>query len=422
MEVLHINHQDGKNGGGRAAYRLHRGLRREEVASKMFVQEKDSEDDAVHTFEPPLNSWARLTRSLRRNRINYSFSRYRDKRPERAEPFCEDRTQYNGRVLPQCPEADVFNLHSIYGFLDHGSFFRNVSVPVVWTLHDMNTFTGGCQYNISCTRYQQSCGQCPQLGSDTEKDLSREVWSRKQQAYRHVIEDDRLCVVCPSRWMGEKAQQSSLFRDVPVNVIPNSLDTEVFCPRDTNGLSSTLEIPTENSTVLFLAASTGRTRKGFDLFSDAVASLEENDVSFVSVGSGRPELPEHLHHVHLGSIENDRLLSLIYSLSDIYVIPSRQDNLPSTVLESMACGTPTVGFDVGGIPDMVRPGETGWLAEEGDVLRLRAAIDAALASDAEREQFGRRCREVAKNEYALEEQGRAYRRLYEDFLRSSKSE
>jgi len=422
VKVVHVNHRDGKNGGGRAAYRLHQGLRREGVASKMFVQAKGRRDDAVQVFNPPIDLWARLRRTLRRKRIERSFSPYQNKRPERAEPFCEDRTQHKGQVLPQCPSADLINLHSVYGFLDHGAFFRNVSVPIVWTLHDMNAFTGGCQYNIDCTRYRQSCGRCPQLGSDTEKDLSRSVWSRKRRTYRPVIEEDRLRVVCPSQWMAEEARQSSLFADVPVNVIPNGLDVETFCPRDTDGLSSALGIPPDHLSVLFLAASTERTRKGFDLFSKAATSLNESNVSFISVGGGSPELPEHLHHVHLGSIENDRLLSLIYSLSDLFVIPSRQDNLPSTVLESMACGTPVAGFDVGGIPDMVRPGNTGWLAEKEDVQALRAAIDTALTDDAERERLGTRCREVVENEYTLDVQGRAYRRLYDDFLRSSKSE
>lgn len=419
MEVTHINHRDGENGGGRAVYRLHRGLCRRGVTSKIFVQRRDRGDENVHVFSPPQNAWVRLRRSLRRKRIEYAFGRYQDKRPERAEPFCEDRTQYKGQVFPQSPPADIVNLHSVYGFLDLGSFFRNVSVPVVWTLHDMNAFTGGCQYNINCTRYRRSCGRCPQLGSDTETDLSRDVWSRKRRAYQHVIGDDRLQVVCPSQWMADEAQGSSLFANVPVDVIPNGLDAEIFCPRDTTGLSSALGILPDHFVILFLAASVKRTRKGFDLFSDAVASLNESNVSLVSVGRGDPGLPEHLHHVHLGSIENDRLLSLVYSLADLFVIPSRQDNLPSTVLESMACGTPVVGFDVGGIPDMVRPKSTGWLAEKGDTRKLRDAIDTALTDDSKRQQMGKRCREVVENEYTLEVQGRAYRNLYEDLLRSS---
>lgn len=423
MEVVHINHRDGKNGGGRAAYRLHRGLCREGIASKMFVQRKESTDDSVQAFEPPLNFWTRLRRSFRRKRIGYSFGRYENSRPERAEPFCEDRTQYKGQVIPQCPSGDIYNLHSIYGFLDHSSFFRGVSTPLVWTLHDMNAFTGGCQYNVGCARYEQSCGRCPQLGSDSENDLSRRVWSRKWRAYRRVIEGEQLQVVCPSEWMAKKARQSSLFSDVPVSVIPNGLDIEIFCPRDTTGLCSALGIPSDHLSVLFLAASTERTRKGFDLFSEASASLNDaSSVSFVSVGEGSPKLPESLHHVHLGSIENDRLLSLIYSFSDLFVIPSRQDNLPSTVMESMACGTPAVGFDVGGIPEMVRPGATGWLAEKGNIRALRDAIEAALADDSKRERFSTRCREVVKNEYTLDVQGKAYRHIYEELLRLTRTE
>ncbi|MCS4156041.1 glycosyltransferase involved in cell wall biosynthesis [Salinibacter ruber] len=116
------------------------------------------------------------------------------------------------------------------------------------------------------------------------------------------------------------------------------------------------------------------------------------------------------------------MLSLIYSTADVFVIPSRQDNLPNTVLESMACGTPVVGFDVGGIPDMVRPGETGWLAEAEDSRALGEAIDAALADDVKRERMEKRCREVIEAEYALEVQANNYRKLYNEMIQSESVE
>ena len=413
-----MNTHDGGNGAARAAYRLHRGLREEGISSRMFVRTKETDDGSVDAFEMSLglSLWERVRRWLRRERIQRAFSPYEETRPEQAELFYDDRTPYKGHILNQSPSADIYQLHTIYGFVDHRSFFHEVSRPVVWTLHDVNPFTGGCQYNVDCTRYRQSCGRCPQLGSETERDLSRHVWHRKRCASRPLIEEGRLQVVAPSTWMAREARRSSLFSEATIEVIPNGLDPEAFRPRDTEGVATALGIPPDHRIVLFLASSTEHPRKGFDLFSEAVEAIGESEVSFISVGGGEPELAEHLHHVHLGHVESDLLLSVFYSLADLFVIPSRQDNLPNTVLESMACGTPVVGTDTGGIPDMVRPGETGWLAETGNVRELRATIETALREKGKRTQMASRCRRVVEKKYTLERQAREYKALYHSLM------
>jgi hypothetical protein len=146
MNIVHLNTHDAGNGAANAAYRLHEGLQEEGVSSEMFVQTKETNDDSVHAFEIPsdLSLWARIRRRLRQERIQWAFSHYEETRPEWAELFYDDRTPYRGSVLSQSPTADVYQLHSIYGFLDHETLFRHASSPIVWTLHDMNAFTGGC--------------------------------------------------------------------------------------------------------------------------------------------------------------------------------------------------------------------------------------------------------------------------------------
>ncbi len=421
MEVTHVNHTDAGNGGARAAYRLHQGLRGIGLHSEMFVASKDTQDPDVAEFNnSPTGFWNRLKRRLRRRRIRRDFAPYHDSRPERAELFEDDRTPHPGEVLCQSPEPDVFNLHSVYGFIDHRDFFQTVSCPVVWTLHDMNAFTGGCQYNVGCRRFEDACGRCPQLGSDDENDLSRQVWSRKKTAYQQASEQDLLHVVCPSEWMAEKACASTLLADVPVSVIPYGLDTSSFFPRYAEGVPAALGIPDDHRVVLFVSSDT-RARKGFDLLDEALSVLGAEKTTLLSVGGDEAELESDLPHVHAGYVESDLLLSVFYSLADVFVIPSRQDNLPNTVLESMACSTPVVGFDIGGIPDMVRPGETGWLAEAEDARSLRDAIKTALSDDSERERRGERCRAVVEAEYTLAEQANAYRQVYRNLLREEGS-
>jgi glycosyltransferase involved in cell wall biosynthesis len=421
LNVQHLNHTDAGNGGARAAYRLHRGLGGIGVESQMFVGSKDTQDSNVTEFRPATDLWSRLKRRVRSERIRRDFDRNQDQRPDNAEIFADDRTPHPGEVLSRCPNADVLNLHSVYGLIDHRAFFQAVSRPVVWTLHDMNAFTGGCQYSVGCQRFEDACGRCPQLGSDVENDLSRQVWKRKKTAYQDGMEGSQLGVVCPSEWMAGEARASSLLADVPVRVIPNGLDTDRFFPRKAGGMSTALGIPSNHRIVLFVASDT-RPRKGFDLLDEAFASLPVENTTLLSVGGGEPTLSSELPHVHAGHVESDLLLSAFYSLANIFVIPSRQDNLPNTVLESMACGTPVVGFDVGGIPDMVRPNETGWLVQAEDVRSLRTAIETALSDDIERERMGARCRDVVEAEYTLEVQARAYRRLYETVIAENRNE
>ena len=206
-----------------------------------------------------------------------------------------------------------------------------------------------------------------------------------------------------------------------MHVIPLGLDPDTFQPRETEGLRTAIEIPPSHRIVLFVAQSVQNRRKGFDLLAETLSSVEKDEVSLLSVGGEEPEIETVLSHTHLGTLESDLLLSVFYSLADVFVIPSRQEAFGQTALESMACGTPVVGFDTGGIPDMVRPGETGWLAEVGDVRALRRSIETALSDDETRNRLGRRCREVVENEYTLEVQANRYRDLYEQLLNQNET-
>ena len=364
----------------------------------------------AHDAAPSLPQ--RIRDRVVRRWLSSRFSTYADTRPEGLELFSQARTVEGTRVAQQVPEADIYNLHWINRFIDPLPFFQNTQQPIVWTLHDMNPFTGGCHYNVGCPKFEKQCGACPQLGSADPTDLSRTVWTRKQQAYQNAIRNERLHIVTPSKWLADQAKRSSLFQDAPVHVIPYGLDSSTFCPRDTEGLRRALEIPKAHCVVLFVAQSAKNHRKGFDLLSDALSRLDGENITLLSIGGTNPDLEAVQPHRHFGTIESNLLLSVFYSLADLFVIPSRQDNLPNTVLESMACGTPVVGYDTGGIPDMVRPGETGWLAEQGSVRSLRDKIQSALSDEAAQKRMGMRAREVVEEEYTFEEQAKKYRKMY----------
>jgi glycosyltransferase involved in cell wall biosynthesis len=249
--------------------------------------------------------------------------------------------------------------------------------------------------------------------------LANDVWERKKHAFNQ-IPSSQLHFVAQSRWIKSQVQASPLTSRFSATVIPNGLDTEIFQPRDGKGFRRAVGIPEGAHVILFVAQSISNRRKGFKLLLEAVQRLE--DVYLLSVGGTQPEYEMAVPSLHLGSIDSDVLLSAIYSSADLFVIPSLQDNLPNTVLEAMACGTPVVGFDTGGIPDMVRPGETGWLAGVGDVRALREVIQHALSDDAGRTRMGRQCRAVVEKEYTLEVQTQRYMALYRKMVEVSEDE
>ncbi len=418
MRVLHIGTNETLGGAARAAYRLHTGLRPLGHDSIMLVAHKQSGDPTVEAFTPSVGIARRLRRLLRRGRIARSLERYESSRPAGYEPFSGDRSEHGATLVRQLPSCDVINLHWVAGFVDYRSFFRSIprGTPVVWTLHDMNPFTGGCHYDDGCGKFAEYCGACPQLGSSAARDLSREIWQRKRRVFQGVPKGG-LHIVTPSRWLARQVRRSPLLRDRPVSVIPNGLDTQAFSPRDRRSAREVLGVPPEAKVVLFVAQWTGIRRKGFRLLLEALAGLSSvPNLLLMSLGVGGGSDDIGIPHVHFDRTDDDRLLALVYSAADLFVIPSLQDNLPNTVMEAMSCGTPVVGLDVGGIPDMVRPGTTGSLVPPGDVKALGAAIAGLLEDDPKRREMARNCRRIAVEEYSLEVQARRYVELYERML------
>jgi glycosyltransferase involved in cell wall biosynthesis len=213
--------------------------------------------------------------------------------------------------------------------------------------------------------------------------------------------------------MATEVRRSSLFGQLPVHIIPNGLDTTVFMPYDQAYARATLGLPQQARIVLFVAMSVNNRRKGFAELTAALASMSDApNLLLVSIGRNPPPIAAAIAHHPLGVINDDTRLALVYSAADLFVIPSLQDNMPGTVLEALACGTPVVGFDTGGISELVRPGQTGWLAPVGDVDALRAAIQRLLDNPDERLYMSRRCRSIAVAEYRQDIQAQRYLELY----------
>jgi glycosyltransferase involved in cell wall biosynthesis len=420
LRVLHLSTDDAANGAGRAAYRLHQGLLQAGVSSRMLVANKCTDDESV--IRPALSRRIdyRLRRYSRRKLIAFDERRIARLRQSESEYFFTDRSEYVELCGSPIGNPCVLNLHSVIGFVDHPSFFAMLppDKPVVWTLHDMNPFTGGCLLAWDCNKFTLECGACPVLGSKNAKDLASGIFHRKRAAYA-TLSRELVRIVAPSSWLAAEAKKSALFRHFDIATIPLGLDTELFKPRNKECARELFGIPSTYKIVMCFADR--RYCKGIDLLIEALNKLDVRfPIGLISVGSGR--LASTLRHRHfpLGYLKDERLLSFAYSAADVFVAPSRQESFGQVVFEAMACGTPVVGFDVGGIPDMVRPNVSGILAPPNDVSALRAGIETLLVNDEARLKMARECRRIAVEEYRLELQAKRYEAIYDDLLARAK--
>lgn len=379
MKILHLSTFDNKGGAARSAFRRHKGLLEIDVDSKMFVYEKHSNEKTVSSYKWPKGRLKKLKRKRKYQQIEKALGVYKNSRPGGYEPFSQDISP-NIELVSQLPDFDIINLHWVAGFVDVHDLFDTISddKKIVWELHDMNALTGGCHYDDNCDKFIAGCHQCPQLGGKENQDLSYQVWERKKRLFDQVGKD-RLHFVTPSKWLGENIQKSSIFGKYDVSVIPYGLDTSIFKPRNKAFCREIFDIPQEKKVILFVSDSVTNKRKGFHLLLEALnKSSQVKDVVVCAVGGLEVAGYQHENIIQLGNINDDRLLSMAYSMADVFVIPSLQDNLPNTVLESLSCGTPVVGFPVGGIKDMISYGENGFLSEEISVDSLAKEIEKFL--------------------------------------------
>lgn len=285
---------------------------------------------------------------------------------------------------PAIQQADVLHLHWInFGFLSLNgleSLFK-LGKPIVWTLHDQWTFTGGCHYSRGCDRFLSHCRQCPYLKKPADTDLSYRVFEQKKA----IFEQASIHFTPPSRWLADQANQSTLIENFPFTVIPYAIDQNVFCPVDRLVANRHLDLPdTDRPRLLFGSANVTDSRKGFRYFAEALTLLHQQqpdlNPEILVFGKGRSylfdELPYPVRHLGILTTEDDIVAA--YNAADGMVVPSLEDNLPNTVIESMACGTPVIGFRTGGIPEMIDHEENGYLADVGSAQQLADGLTFVL--------------------------------------------
>lgn len=410
-------------GAGKAAYRLHKGLQGIGVDSTMLVVNHNDCDPSVRIL--PSGQMGAMLTCPEQYPLNIAYAQriwdhwsamvanYPGRRPG-MELFSNDYSEIRLECSREIREADIVNLHWVAGL------FNCLNAPlalkgkkVVWTMHDMNPVTGGCHYSAGCSGYLSNCGNCPQLGSREEQDISRTTWELKRYAYAKLD----LTPVAPSRWLGDIASQSSLFGPFGARVIPNGFP-DSFAPfARREEVRRGYNVPEQAKVVLFGAENVLNERKGFAYLLQALKSMSTERVVLAFFGKLPQEiqLAINLPLINLGFVAEESTLAALYSMADLFVIPSLEDNLPNTVAEALLCGVPVLGFYIGGIPDMVEHKRTGYLVPARDVAGLIEGINWCLFSP-EAAGLAARCRETALARYRLEVQAAQYAALYRELL------
>lgn len=416
MKILHLSTSDIHGGAARAAFRLHNGLLQQGIESGMFVRNRGSDLESVIRYKYPAG-FKKLSYRYRKFLIENDFNKSQFTRPKGFEVFSDDRTYLRTGFFNQLPDADIYNLHWTSGFIDLPSFFRGIKKPLVWTLHDMFPFTGGCHYNSGCNNYLTRCHRCPQLGSEIEDDLSYQVWSRKLKAISEF--KCKLYIRADSHWLAVEAKKSNLFKDQDIDTIHYGIETDEFVPLDKTACRTALNIPVNSRVIVFGAPGIDNPRKGFKQLNDALQQLRKSysDLFLLSFGSGVAPVVSDIPKLHLGHVADNHLLACIYNCADVFVIPSLQEAFGQTALEGMSCSIPVVGFETGGIPDMIENGITGYLAENGNTDKLSDAIDSILRlNNDDYNRMAENCRKKVLGGFTIKDQALKYIEVYQKLL------
>ncbi len=421
MKILLLNTDDFTGGAAIACRRLLKALRTyTDVQAQMLVQESKSGQEGVIQLN---NSWFAKKKAFLRFVAERLYFLFFEKSKEVRFQFNPAKFGLDVSDNQYVMDSDIIHLHWInFGFLSIDSIKKiaQTNKPIVWTLHDMWAFTGGCHHSRDCENYQKSCGNCVQfLKTPSPNDLSHQIWQEKRAVFSKV----NLTIITCSEWLGNRAKKSSLFQNIRIEAIPNPIDTEVFRPIDKALARKKFNLDENKKYILFAAMRVDAVGKGFAYFSEAttiinkqlsVNNIDLDNIEIIVFGQAQASDFESLpFKVNiLGRLSDLETIAHAYSAASVFVIPSLEENLPNTIMESMACGTPAVGFEVGGIPEMIEHKKTGYLSQYKSAEDLAKGIYWTLF-ESDYQSLVNNSRQKVLDNYSEKVVAEKYRKVYE---------
>lgn len=392
MKVTHLSYADIHGGAFVAAYRVHNALLDVGIESDMWVDNPRSDDRRVMG---PMTKGKVMLASVRKHVVKPFVKTLRTGNSIIHSPAILPSYWVN---LINASDVDIVNLHWVQSEMLSIEDIGRIKKPIVWTLHDMWPFCGAEHYTEDC-RWREGYFRDNRPTYESGFDLNRWAWKRKQRHWKRPMS-----IIAPSRWLADCARQSALMGDWPIDLVPYPIDIDRWSPLEKKLARDLLGLPKDVPLLLFGATGGGRDpRKGFDLLIKALDELDEQipDLELVVLGQMEPEAkPEVKCPIHyMGHLYDNLSLRVLFSAADVFALPSRQDNLPLTCMESLSCGTPVVAFNESGPPSMVQHKKTGYLADAFNASDFAMGI-RYLLNDTINERAGKLARAYAENHFA----------------------
>ncbi|MFC1960131.1 glycosyltransferase [Chloroflexota bacterium] len=441
--ILQISTTDQRGGAARIAWLLHQDYQARGLNSWMAVGERTSNTPQVLTIpNAPQNPVYRALLTLEKS-LTPHVPRIKGKNPARifgklAQPdhvlialSGREDFRWNGsKKLLNLPPVtpDILHFHNMHTHYFDLSQLPTLShrVPTVLTLHDTWTFTGHCAHFIDCTRWHTGCGQCPDLKRPPGllRDGTAFNFQRKQEIYR----SSRYTVVAPSQWLIDHAQQSILADGaVDFRVIPNRIDLTIFSSGDKAQSRAQLALPQDAVVLLYAVAHAVRYNpyKDYTTIRTAIEYVKQNmpdrKIHFVGIGGTAP--PEQHNNLTLQFIpyqSDPRILAAYYRAADIFIHAARAETAGITLLEAQACGTPVIATAVGGIPEQIVDGITGFLVPGGGGGTMAAQIQNLLTTPGQLAAFSTQAAAHARQHFGLSGMVEGYLALYNEIIENQK--
>lgn len=425
MNILIINTQT-EGGAAKSCLRLFEGLKSKEnetIVLKVLATQNNQLYSENLLFDASKTVWNRLSNKFSKLICHLKAKFYSIPNPVAAKKIRISRnkrgleyysvpfTQYDITTTESYKNCNIVNLHWVAGLLDYYSFFKKNTKPVVWTLHDMSPLLGGEHYAEWYSGMDEGGEPSLRVFTREEVEMELKITHFKRKV---LLNNSLLYFICPSSWLFEEVVQSGICDPKRVFHVSYGINTEVFKPVDALKYRNKLGIAPTSKVLLFVADSLNNRRKGVIYLIQALQAFNE-EVTLISVGGGalQSEVLGNIKYISLGRVEDECLMAKIYSSANFFVIPSLMDNLPNTVIESLCCGTPIVGFPVGGIRDMVND-KNGILAKNISVSALEEGISIALNYESN---FDRKyIADEARKKYSLNVQAEQYIQIFQKII------
>lgn len=410
---MHVAATDGIGGADRAAYRIHKALLATGIDSRMRVGNKYSDDPTVI---------GRSTRQYFLQRTPYLRLLNLRKDFRTVNPIRHSLAWMRaglGKELEQL-ETDIIHLHWLGDKTLTIEEVGQLKRPVVWTLHDMWPFCGAEHLSWD-ERWREGYTDANRPSHESGFDLNRHVWNRKRKAWFKSM-----FIVTPSHWLGNCARQSKLMAGWPVTVIPHPLDLSIWRPIEQARARMQLRLPHDRPLVAFGAVGGVRDHhKGADLLKTALSRLQAKykQMELIIFGQRQPAQSDNTNiPIHyMGHVSDDNAMVEIYCSANVMVVPSRQESFGQTASEALACGTPVVAFDTGGLADIVIHKENGWLARPFDTNDLADGIQWVIEESVHRNKLAIAARASAESRYSMQTIGMEYAALYRRIIEEYRS-